>query len=751
MGAKTGQIHGRDHLPTGPDPIPFPIDPVPPATATQAPVFVRQVELAGDGKYNAFPYLCVDLTGKIWACYREGTAHLNNGSKVVIQTSTDVGATWTGKTTLITGAAGHDVRDPSICCTSTGRLIINYFEYIPLGSPQFPNLLTIYSDDNGASWSSPAALSPFTQENATSGGILQHSSGVLLWPIYGQNTGDTEDRAAVIRSSDNGASWSSPIYMSAASGGYSEMTFVEFADGRIAAFVRNNDSSGHGFIYRADSTDQGVTWTSLASLGFAAFAGRPSALLFPESQALILWYRNTTSPFKAAYRYSFDLGVTWSAEVLYSNLQYEYGGGYALGPNLVGEVVALENGSSVSDVWFLSQSVTGSTPDVPDASGKPDGDALITASGAPVWAAAGGDVSGPYTSLQIVAGAVTATEVAAANKDGTTSTPSMRTLGTGSTQAAAGNDSRLSDARTPTAHHTSHESDGGDAIKLDELSAPDDNTDLNASTSAHGLLRKLDNNSAHFLDGTGAWSTPAGGGGGGSVASDTIWDTKGDLAVASGADAASKLAVGSNGQVLTADSAQTLGVKWAAGGGGTTVATDTIWDAAGDLAVGTGADTAAKLAAGTNGRTLELVGGTPAWRGPKIYLNKPAGNITRAATTVGAFSTAWQITGVVVASGQNIRLSMSCSARHSATGSDILICFLRGSTQIATMIYTLTGSDSTHPLQLEWIDENPGAATYTYEVQAAMFTSGTLTVHQTNPTTDAHGGTSIFIAEVYTP
>lgn len=35
--------------------------------------------------------------------------------------------------------------------------------------------------------------------------------------------------------------------------------------------------------------------------------------------------------------------------------------------------------------------------------------------------------------------------------DGTAATPTLRTLGTGATQAAAGNDSRLSDARTPTA------------------------------------------------------------------------------------------------------------------------------------------------------------------------------------------------------------------------------------------------------------------------------------------------------------
>ena len=50
------------------------------------------------------------------------------------------------------------------------------------------------------------------------------------------------------------------------------------------------------------------------------------------------------------------------------------------------------------------------------------------------------------------------------------------------------------------------------ATKLDDFTTPDDNIDLNSSTTAHGLLPKLDNNSAHFLDGTGAWSTPGGSG-----------------------------------------------------------------------------------------------------------------------------------------------------------------------------------------------------------------------------------------------
>lgn len=66
---------------------------------------------------------------------------------------------------------------------------------------------------------------------------------------------------------------------------------------------------------------------------------------------------------------------------------------------------------------------------------------------------------------------------------------------------------------------------------------------------------------------------PGTGGGGDTVS--PIVDAKGDLLVASGADALARLAVGSNNQVLTADSSATNGVKWAtpAAGGGLDQAT----------------------------------------------------------------------------------------------------------------------------------------------------------------------------------
>src|SRR3954453_7743958 len=54
------------------------------------------------------------------------------------------------------------------------------------------------------------------------------------------------------------------------------------------------------------------------------------------------------------------------------------------------------------------------------------------------------------TGADIENGTITDTDIATANKDGTAAPPSLRTLGTGGQQAVAGNDARLSDARTPT-------------------------------------------------------------------------------------------------------------------------------------------------------------------------------------------------------------------------------------------------------------------------------------------------------------
>jgi len=149
-------------------------------------------------------------------------------------------------------------------------------------------------------------------------------------------------------------------------------------------------------------------------------------------------------------------------------------------------------------------------------------------------------------------------------------------------------------------------------------------------------------------------------------------DDDGTLTVLGGASVAELDDVGdvnaptpSNGDVLTWDS--TPG-EWVATAptGGTTVATDTIWNAAGDLAVGSGSDTAARLGVGSNGNVLTVVTGAPAWAAPAGGGGGPAGvlPIQSVATAGGGGATTIVVTIAAASSGNTL---IACIAGGTAT------------------------------------------------------------------------------------
>lgn len=98
---------------------------------------------------------------------------------------------------------------------------------------------------------------------------------------------------------------------------------------------------------------------------------------------------------------------------------------------------------------------------------------------------------------------------------------------------------------------------------LDEL-----DSEKAASGHTHTLDGLSDVDTTGVSDGdalvydSGSWVPGAGGGGGGSVATDAIWDAKGDLAVGTGANTAAKLPAGADTRVLVLDSTTSTGLKW---------------------------------------------------------------------------------------------------------------------------------------------------------------------------------------------
>jgi hypothetical protein len=274
-----------------------------------------------DDKYRAFGGIDLDVgttPDTIVSVYRHGTDHANTLDGVVkIQTSTDGGGTWSEESTIHTPAENWDARDPRVEVLASGRWIVSFFEWDGANNAGSRVSKTMYSDDQGGTWSSPVTLSPTTSMKylACSGYVTELTGGNLILATYGEPDVGGNDIIVVFRSTDAGASWSEDSTVAISSKDASEPNTRLLSGGPVVMLIRsNNDTS----IYRATATEATpLSWSTPANVvpGLSApgFIQLASGDLVLSLRGVEEYYNETGRHDHIVYT-SDDDGATWTME-----------------------------------------------------------------------------------------------------------------------------------------------------------------------------------------------------------------------------------------------------------------------------------------------------------------------------------------------------------------------------------------------------------------------------------------------------
>lgn len=226
--------------------------------------------VANTSTFDAFGVLGKLANGTLLYAYREGASHVGAADFGILRyrTSTDGGATWSAATTIATEAS-VDLRNLGGGVTPTGRFVIFYTRYNPAGAVSY-SVASRYSDDNGATWSSPYTLTTTGMTNAhPHGALIRTDDGQLLMSWYGDDA--TTFYSYVAKSTDDGATWSAPIVVisglaaTASNSRFTESSFVALGGGVVLGLVRADNGTAFTQVI---STDNGANWSSQGQVTF---------------------------------------------------------------------------------------------------------------------------------------------------------------------------------------------------------------------------------------------------------------------------------------------------------------------------------------------------------------------------------------------------------------------------------------------------------------------------------------------------
>lgn len=246
-----------------------------------------------------------------------GDLKWNNDINIVIRRSEDNGKSWTAIEKIVDYPSGQSASDPSIIIDNeTGEIILlfNYMDLLLEKDVFYMKL--IRSTDNGKTWTSPEDITAQITQSSwqkdfkfiTSGRGIQTRNGKLIHTLVNLQKG-----LYLFASDNHGKNWhliETPIKPA------DESKIIELADG---SWMVNSRVNGLGYRYVHTSFDEGKTWQSKMD----------TTLIDPGCNASILRYSSTNGDVyqnallfsnlnskdgreNLSIRISYDEGKTWT-------------------------------------------------------------------------------------------------------------------------------------------------------------------------------------------------------------------------------------------------------------------------------------------------------------------------------------------------------------------------------------------------------------------------------------------------------